>query len=104
LSQFFLYASQYRPENSGHRDREAGEKETKRRPSTLFPDSSPEKGDNDCRFTGMIQRRHDPARTVTSFILTELPFNGDSVEFILMGQFFKGFDFVLVFQLVFSFP
>jgi hypothetical protein len=30
LSQFFLYARKYRPENSGYRDREAGEKETKK--------------------------------------------------------------------------
>jgi hypothetical protein len=60
-----------------------------------------QEGHNDCRFTGMIQRRHDPARTVTSFPLTELPFNGDPVDFILMGQFFKGFDVVPVFFCLF---
>ena len=49
----------------------------------------------------MIQLRHDPAKTVTSFTLTELPFNGNSVNFILMGQFFKGLDFVLVFFCLF---
>jgi hypothetical protein len=49
----------------------------------------------------MIQRRHDPARTVTSFPLTELPFNGDPVDFILMGQFFKGFYVVPVFFCLF---
>jgi hypothetical protein len=41
----------------------------------------------------MIQRRHDPARTVTSFPPTELPFNGDPVDVILMGPFFKDFPF-----------
>jgi hypothetical protein len=49
----------------------------------------------------MTQRRHDPARTVTSLSLTELSFNGDSVDFILMGQFFKGFDVVPVFFCLF---
>jgi hypothetical protein len=63
--------------------------------------SHQQEGHNDCRFTGMIQRRHDLARTVTSFTLTELPFNGDSVDFILMGQLFKGFNFVLVFFCLF---
>jgi hypothetical protein len=33
----------------------------------------------------MIQRRHDPARAVTSLSLTELSFNGDSVELVLTG-------------------
>jgi hypothetical protein len=61
-------------------------------------------GHNDCRFTGMIQRRHDPARTVTSLSLTELSFNGDSVELVLTGQFFKGFDFALVFFCLFWRP
>jgi hypothetical protein len=97
LSQFFLYARQYRPENSGHRDREAGVKETKRQPlQPSFPIHHQE-GHNDCRFTGMIQLRHDPARPVTLFTLTELSFN------VFPGNLLGKFDpAVIATQLVFN--
>ena len=90
MSRFSLYAR--------NEDRETGDKKT------AFGHLSRinrQEGHNDFRFTGMIQLRHDHAKTVTSFTLTELVFDGDAVDFILIVQFFKDFDFVLVFLCLF---
>ena len=52
-----------------------------------------QEGHNDCSLAGTIQLCHDSAEAVASFTLAELPFDGNSVDLILTGQFFKGFDF-----------
>jgi hypothetical protein len=55
-----------------------------------------QEGHNDCSLACVVQLCHDPAEAVASFTLAELPFDGNSVDLILTGYFFKGFDFRLV--------